>query len=54
MRGCSEKRGLSAFSTYLSQNHGIFDILALKEQQARGRKKQAQEYTEPSKHQPKS
>jgi len=23
----SEKRGLSAFSTYLAQKHGIFDIL---------------------------
>jgi len=31
MRGCSEKRGLSAFSTNLSQNHGIFNILDLKE-----------------------
>jgi hypothetical protein len=30
MRGCSEKRGLSAFSTYLTQNHGIFNTLAFK------------------------
>ena len=29
--GCSEKRGLSAFSTYLAKNHGDFNIIRLKE-----------------------
>jgi hypothetical protein len=29
--GCSERRGLSAFSTYLTQKHGVFDILRFKE-----------------------
>jgi hypothetical protein len=29
--GCSEKTSLSAFSTYLTKKHGIFDILSFKE-----------------------
>jgi len=33
--GCNEKRGLSAFSTYLSQKHGVFNILALKRNEGR-------------------
>jgi len=28
--GCSERRGLSAFCTYLTKKHGIFDILGAK------------------------
>ena len=35
--GCSEKRGLSAFSTYLSQKHGFFDILGVKDNEMFGR-----------------
>jgi hypothetical protein len=32
--GCSEKAGLSIFSTYLTQKHGIFDILGSKDNDA--------------------
>gem|GEM_PF-1661643 len=29
--GCSERRGLSAFSTYLLKKYGVFNILKFKE-----------------------